>query len=474
MWTSKQTLFMIAVTLFGSVGVFVIAPFCGVAVYYFYAVLRPQYMWEWSLPKDVAWSFYVAIPTIIAAVGVKIGVIKIAPPRQDGTPFTGAWSIAHSFVLVFGGWVVLTYFTAHNRDAAFEVFQEYLKIFIMYIVAATIVRTQRQVWIVFVLTAGVLAYISYEVNFLYLAYQYLGIYRNGYGGLDNNGAGLMLAMGVPLCYFVWEGMHIRRRWLRWVPWLFLALIPLIIHAVLCTYSRGAMVSMIGTVPFIFLWSRKKLFLLGVVLILVFVIVPVLAGKEIRARFFTIEQSEVDDSANSRRASWNAAWQIAKDNPLLGVGVRNSPLFTKYYGADMEGRVIHNQFLQIAADNGFPGLAFYLGCYLTVLWANLRLRWKFRQCKDEAAEQAMAMAGGISCSLALFCIGAMFLSLEVFELPYILLFLGAQLGALTSQPALSVATEESASRLPEEPAPFNVTPVLHGKSGPEKVSVSTNH
>ena len=30
---------------------------------------------------------------------------------------------------------------------------------------------------------------------------------------------------------------------------------------------------------------------------------------------------------------------------------------------MEGRVIHNQFLQIAADNGFPGVGDLLGLFL---------------------------------------------------------------------------------------------------------------
>ena len=55
--------------------------------------------------------------------------------------------------------------------------------------------TLRQLWILLVLTASLLGYIAYEVNFLYLAYHYLGIWRSGYGGLDNNGAGLMLAMG---------------------------------------------------------------------------------------------------------------------------------------------------------------------------------------------------------------------------------------------------------------------------------------
>src|SRR5262249_11021600 len=72
----KQLIFMILLTLAGTVGVFLYNPFWGVAVYYLFAVLRPQYMWEWALRDYVkleegAWSFYVAVATILAMIGHK-------------------------------------------------------------------------------------------------------------------------------------------------------------------------------------------------------------------------------------------------------------------------------------------------------------------------------------------------------------------------------------------------------------------
>ena len=100
-----------------------------------------------------------------------------------------------------------------------------------------------------IIAALSLAYIAYEVNALYFGSGYLGISQNGYGGLDNNGAGLMLAMGVPLCLAVWDTL--RSHW----RWFFLALIPVLIHAVLMTYSRGAMVSLIGAAPMLLARSR---------------------------------------------------------------------------------------------------------------------------------------------------------------------------------------------------------------------------
>ena len=233
----------------------------------------------------------------------------------------------------------------------------------------------------------------------------------GYGGLDNNGAGLMLAMGVPLCYFAWEGM---RRWFRWA---FLALIPVIIHAVLMSYSRGAMVSLIAGVPFYLLRSRRKIQLV-VILAGVGFLIPVLAGKEIRERFFTLNNTEIDASANERRASWAAAWRIAKENPIFGVGIRNSNLISKEYGADMEGRTIHSQYLQTAADSGFVALALYLAA-LTAFWFSTRkARLEALKRNDSDGREAYAAACGVEGAMIVFCVGAAFLSLENFELPYL--------------------------------------------------------
>jgi len=401
----KQLLFMIAVTLAGTVGVYLYHPFLGVAVYYLFAVLRPQYMWKWSLPEDVSWSLYVALATIGAV---------LLKPSSRGIRFTQA----HWSVLVFGVWIAITFLLAHDREVAYPWFFEYLKIFVMFAVSAVLIHTVRQVWVLMVLTALALGYISYEVNYHYIVNHYLGIYRNGYGGLDNNGAGLMLAMGVPLCYFAWEG--IRGRW----RWLFLALIPVLIHAVLMTYSRGAMVSLIAVVSLFFLRSRRRTWLLVFAVGLAYLL-PLLAGKEIRARFFSIEQNEIDESANSRRKSWAAAWAIAKDHPVFGVGVRNANLLSHRYGADMEGRTIHSQYLQTAADNGIVGLGLYLAVLGSTWWSLRQARRRARAGTDQESQQAYAVCCGVEGALVVFCVGGAFLSLEVFELPYLMFLLGAQ-------------------------------------------------
>jgi probable O-glycosylation ligase (exosortase A-associated) len=437
----KQTLLMIVLTLVGTFGAFV-TPFYGVAVYYLFAVLRPQYIWQWAIPGEVRWSLFVALATITAGL---MNAAQDDSPRAAGAPRHRNFNGSHTLMLLFAGWVTLAYITAQSRDAAWPWMVEYWKIFLMFFVSATLIKTLQQVWILMIVLASALGYIAYEVNFMYFASGYLGIYHNGYGGLDNNGAGLMLAIAVPLCIYIYMGT---RRWWRWI---FASLIPVLIHAVLMTYSRGAMVSLLLASPLIFLRGRNK-FQLFLAALAIALVVPSLAGNEIRARFFTLNSYEDQSSAQQRFASWDAAFQMALDYPVFGVGVRNSNLFSQRYGADMEGRTIHSQFLQILADTGFPGLLLYASLLASVVLSLRRVRRWSRHRDDEEARLAYSVACGIEGALAVFFVGSLFLSLEVFELPYVLILTGAQLSLVLETQMLTSSTPAVTPPRLSHPAP----------------------
>jgi len=209
------------------------------------------------------------------------------------------------------------------------------------------------------------------------------------------------------------------------------MVPVIVHAVLMTYSRGAMLSLLLASPLLLLRSRRRGWMVAAA-IAVMVVVPMLAGQEIRQRFFSIEQYEADGSAQSRITSWRVALAIANDYPMFGVGPRNANLFTFTYGADMEGRTIHSQSLQLMADTGYPGLLCYAFVILCTALTLRRSRKRWKRDSSEGGHQLYAMAYGMEASLATFFVGTFFLSLEVFELPYLLVLLAAQLPTLVSE------------------------------------------
>lgn len=363
------------------------------------------------------WSLYVALATILATAAFGPRAPAAAPGRWPPSRFKIA--PLHVAMALFGLALVASYVTARVPSAGDRIVGDYWRMFLMFGVGAVVTRTVGQVWALYLTYALSLAYIAYEVNFLYLVNGYLGIARDGYGGHDNNGAGMLLAMGVPLCAFAWEAY---RGWWRWA---FALFIPVILHAVLMTYSRGAMVALIAAAPFWILRGRyrKQKILLGLA---VLACLPVLAGPQIRDRFFSVQKYSEDDSANSRFTSWKIGLKIAAENPVFGVGIRNSPLLTYSYGADIEGRVIHSQYIQIAADNGFVGLACYLAVVGLAVWDLEKVIRAARRRDDPDSVRAYLAAAGFQGAVVTFLVGAVFLSCEAFEPQYWVFLAAAQL------------------------------------------------
>ncbi|WP_029631114.1 O-antigen ligase family protein [Zavarzinella formosa] len=443
---------MLIWTLTGIIGGLAYSPFLPVLVYHFFSVLRPQFMWIYSLDpyvqRDFPWSFLVAI----AAIGTSFiwrSAHWIAPNRFKGVDLP-RFHVGHACFGAFALWITITYVNARNQAVAEPYFDDYRKIFLMFFITSLVMISVRQAWVLYLSSAVALGYIGYEVNEIYLTSGgYNFIYRQGFCGLDNNGAALLLSMGIPLCIFAWDGIK------HWIRWIFPVMALLIIHSILLSYSRGAMLSALLVTPLYFVRARHRKMILifaGIGLALL----PVMAGREIVERFASIGKHEEDGSAASRKTTWAIAFRMAVENPVFGLGIRNSPLYTYDYGADEQGRVIHSTYLQIAADSGFVGLAAYVSIILgglyscrcvrhavagsittgTVLAAAGRFaageNWRVSKTEGLSghdAELAYSMACGVEGSLISFAFGCMFLSLETFEPFYLVAGLGIQLWSI---------------------------------------------
>jgi probable O-glycosylation ligase (exosortase A-associated) len=424
----KQMIFLALTSFLGITGSFTISPLFGIAVYYMYAVLRPQFIWEWVeamgvMLRDVQWSFGVAVGTLISTALWRIGLLYPLGALRE--PWYGhpRYTRSHYLFLGFVIWICITYFTAVKQSAAEEPFIEYIKIFAMFICATQILRTTRDLWVIYYVVLGSAVYAAYEINFFYFVDHVMLLQQRGYGGLDNNGAALIVAMAVPMAYFAWEA---NRRWFRWG---FLLVIPILVHALMLSFSRGGMVALGLTAIPVWFRCRNKWFLTSVYLCLgAFVVAS--AGKELQERFFSISKNDADESAQSRFTTWRIGIQMANERPFFGFGIRNSNLFTYQYGADMEGRSIHSQYLQTAADSGWIGLTLYVAMLLSTFLGLWSIRRFLRLYRDPQTLAIASLVGGLECALFLFCAGAVFLSLEHFEMPYILLLLAMQLHAIT--------------------------------------------
>ncbi len=413
----KQFLLMILVTVGGSVASLV-EPFWGILLYYWLAVLRPQYMWNWALPVELRWS-------LIAAVVVVLSVVLNLDRVVDRTRI----NLISVLIVVYAVLLGVSVITAYDTVTAQIWGIEYYKILLMALIATMVIQHAWQVKAIALMVALMLGYVGWEMNMLYLVDGRLDIFHHGYGNLDNNGAGLLMSIGIMFAYcFAVTSRHIWQRAFFW----FLGV--LMLHAMLMSYSRGAMLAAIVGAVWLLIHHRPRL-KAGMIAIVLCFVVSVLAGKEIRERFMSMTDHETDYSGQSRLASWQAGWKLSWDRPLVGQGIRNSNQYMYYYGADKAGRTIHNQYLQIAADSGIPAACVYL-VILGLAVHNLRrsqlkcerfLRqddqhklYEITEHQLDEIDQYRNIALGIQGGLITFCFGAFFLSIEIVELPWLII------------------------------------------------------
>ncbi len=410
----KQLLFMIAITALAAFGS-VFHPIWAVLLYYFFAVFRPQFLWEWALPSGIRWSV------------LAVAILAFSMIANANRVFSlSRVNVMTVLMVVFGLLVGASVIFAINPSTASWWAEIHAKIMFVALATSLVISTANHVrWIVVVVLLSV-GYIAYVLNSLYFTEGRLDIYHVGYGGLDNNGAALLLATGLPLTY-CFAVSRSREWWVKALRWASVPLAALIVHAVLMSYSRGAMLAGLAAVVWLMIQHRPRRQSVFAAVLLT-IMVSVLAGPQIRERFVSTRDFQQDASAQTRIASWQAAWAMAWDRPIFGFGVRNSPEYIKQYGEGRIAPTVHNQYLQVAADSGVPAALVYLAVLAVALWRLRRCALRCREAamsyEDEDAPSAVQLRDmsfiflGVTASLLTFAVGGLFLSLELLELPWL--------------------------------------------------------
>lgn len=428
------------------------SPFWPLLLYYIIAVLQPAVMWSWSLQgwPEVRWGAVSATILIVSCLIHGKGLLR----DLKLNPIL-------ALCAVFGAWVTISALSAFSVDTASAWGYELAKILIVVALGSVIVR---RVWQVRLLTLAAAACVAYVALSIHRQYFFEGgrldVYHQGLLNLDNNGVGLVLVIALPLAYYA--AFH--RATMS--PQASLALraagfagFGLILHAVMMTYSRGSMIAAALACAWLVWCHRPRRHALGLGVLGVAVILS-LAGPDIRERAASSFEVDVDSSAQSRLSSWEAAWDMTWDNPMLGAGMRNSVKFSHNFGADLPGRVVHNQYLQVAADSGLPAAAIYVamvglswmrlnGCRRTAVRAGEEARRLGDERAEARAQDAERLCLALSASIIALASSAMFLSIEIIELPWMLIMIaGVAPAAVMNRLSDTDETLPEASHEPE--------------------------
>lgn len=183
---------------------------------------------------------------------------------------------------------------------------------------------------------------------------------------------------------------------------------MMLAAIIATQSRGGLlgaVTVMGMLSARVIRSRALLLGLGG---LALMILFVLAGVSGRQSGGAMEQG-IDESAMGRLHAWNAAFRMALDRPLLGVGLDNFTANYFFYSDFWDGRnhAVHSTWFGVLAETGFLGLVLFITLVVGMLKAAFRAAATMDRLN--APLEARTMGWALTAGLPGLCVSGTFLT-----------------------------------------------------------------
>ncbi len=195
----------------------------------------------------------------------------------------------------------------------------------------------------------------------------------------------------------------------------------LVLAVIATQSRGGLLG-IAAVLGVFAWRRirsKTLLISGasVLMVLLYFVAGISGRKSGGAA-----EAGIDESAMGRLHAWEAAFGMAVDNPLTGVGMNNFYSNYFFYSAYWDGlnHAVHSTWFGVLGETGFVGLLIFLSMVVALFKSSRRALSKMLSVPGRFPAVMIAIAEGNLAGLVGFCVSGTFLT-QGFTWPlYILL------------------------------------------------------
>jgi len=200
---------------------------------------------------------------------------------------------------------------------------------------------------------------------------------------------------------------------------------------LMTRSRSAWLGLalgLFLTAVVMLWQKRKLKfrLFGwrelTILCLIIILVTgfLVFSNSYLKRIAVVDSGSIADldlmSNQFRILSWQATWKMCLDHPLMGVGAGNFPVVYPSYRTEEEmklpgaaGRMVespHNDYLQAAAETGYPGVLLFAGA---IIMALLSVAWSMSESRGSRSDYFLS-AGG-------FCAGSSLALSALFNFPF---------------------------------------------------------
>lgn len=363
--------------------------FAGLFLFTVVVYFRPYELFTW-LHWASSMAFVIAVLTLLVYVPTQLGL--------EGNLTTRPREVNLVLLLLLAG--LLSIPLALNKLEAFNSFNEFLKVVLMFIVMVNVVRTEKRLKAMLLLVLITSCIVSAAAVNDYRMGVFLRDLENNRirGSLGNlfdnpNDLALHLVTMVPLAFGL---LLASRAGLKKL--FFVGCAGLIMAGVVATFSRGGFIGLV-CVAAVLAWrlakSNKFLIVAGLPIVLVLFLLFAPGGYKSRIA------STNDDSGIARREELKRSLFVALHHPLFGVGMNNYIVFSNVNHAT------HNAYTQVASELGLPAMVIYILFLITPLKGVRRISRETSATRHKSWYFYLAV--GLEASLIGYMVSSFFLS-----------------------------------------------------------------
>lgn len=381
-------------------------------------------LWIWiglMNPHRLGWGFAYAMPFAMAA-GVLLIISMLINAKQVRWNFTYPTPL----LLLFVVWMGITTLFAILPQESFSRYVEVLKVLVMLLPIAAVIRTREQIIsFVVVMTASIGFFGIKGGLFTLLSGGNFRVWGPPFSVIEgNNELAVALIITVPLLYFLSTQASILKNlpvlsrlsetWTKRI--MYLAMFLCLISA-LGSQSRGALLAMLGMGTVLW-WRSKAKVTLAIVALVMGLVGTAFMPDEWMSRMNTIKTYEEDASAMGRINAWTMAINIANARPTGAGFVTDSPVIYQSYAPNPNFVIVaHSIYFQVLGEHGYIGLLLYLAFWLSTYRLAGQIDRETRGKPEFGWANTLASMSKVS--LIGFAVGGAFLSLAYWDMPFYL-------------------------------------------------------
>ncbi|AUV86272.1 O-antigen ligase family protein [Vibrio campbellii] len=286
------------------------------------------------------------------------------------------WHPSLKWLFIFWALVIISIAFASSRDIAITAFKNtYWKIIVMTLAITWLITTPKQLArmskaiMVAGLLVGLVALYNASNGIDLVEGTRVSIGRS-FGSMLGDPNDLALVLLFPLAFTV--SQLVEKRSSIWIRGFALLTCLILFLSIIETQSRGGLLGALSVFGY---FASKHIRCKTLVLILAVVAaisLYVVAGIDGRASGGAAEAG-IDASAMGRLYAWEAAFKMALDNPLTGVGLDNFYYNYFFYSSHWDGinHAVHSTWFGVLAETGFVGLIVFIALIVSLVKTSLR-------------------------------------------------------------------------------------------------------